>query len=81
MKRFLLVFTLLLVACSVDDGTARRVLEDEGYTDIELLGASPLACSSSENRSGGFRATRDGRHVEGVVCCGGFLFGDCTVRH
>lgn len=81
MKRILLIATMLLVACSVDDGTARRVLEDEGYTDIVLLGWTPLACSSSERRSGGFRATRDGRHVEGVVCCGGYLFGDCTVRH
>lgn len=82
MKKVMaLAVAMLLTSCSVDDDTARRVLDLEGYTDIELLGWSPLSCSNSETRSGGFRATRDGRSVEGVVCCAGYFWGDCTVRH
>lgn len=71
----------LFGGCTVDQETASRVLSDEGYTDVELLGWSPLSCSDSEKRSEGFRATRSGHTVEGVVCCTGYIFGDCTVRH
>lgn len=81
MKKIAFLFALVLLACQPEDSTTIRVLQDDGYTDIELLGPNGWACNHGEARSESFRARRGDRVVEGTVCCSGYYFGDCTIRH
>ena len=63
--------------CSVDEGTAVRVLEDAGYTDVELGDYAYFGCSDMFHRE--WSGKIGDRHVSGMVCCG--ILKDCTVRH
>lgn len=71
--------TLLLAACT-DSGAARRALEAQGFTDIEITGYAPFSCSEDDATSTGFTATNpQGKRVSGVAC-GGLLFKNTTIR-
>ncbi len=65
-----------LSSCTATE-RARRVLVNEGYTDIVLDGAAPFACSQGDYFSDEFYAMRGTVLIEGVVCCG---FYTCEVR-
>ena len=62
---------IMLAGCS-DDKVTRRVLADNGYTDIQTTGYSWLSCDSkSDTFSTGFKAkSPNGREVKGAVCSG-----------
>ena len=82
MKRILLLVicaaALLLNGCTRPDA-ARRMLEQNGYTNIEITGYSFFMCSDSDSFSTGFKAKApNGRQVEGAVC-DAFLKG-ATIR-
>lgn len=59
-----------------------RLVEDQGYTNVHVLGTAVFGCSDSDsiiyNRKFEATSKATGRHVTGVVC-GGFLKGK-TVR-
>ena len=61
-----------------------RALEDEGYTNIQILDTVPfMKCSDSDSllTSRDFEADNVvGRRINGEVCCGA-MFKGCTVRH
>ena len=83
---FLLASCLLTAggAFKTDPATARRVLQDEGYENIELTDYQYFSCGRGDTTNTGFTATRSlsngtVRHVQGVVCCG--YLKDCTIRH
>lgn len=76
MKKLFLF--ILLTACT-DAPRSMRVLEDAGYTDVQLTGYDAWACSDSDNYSTGFTAKGPtGRRVSGAVCCG--FTKNCTIR-
>lgn len=83
----ILVFVLMAGGCTVGEDDARRILREDGYTDIELTGWAPLSCSDADQFRSGFVANRRVLHehgsgivrVEGAVCC--TLLYACTVRH
>lgn len=80
----LLLLSFFTAGCEPEPSTATRVLEDEGFANIELTGWQPFSCSDSDAMNTGFNASRtmpDGttRNVSGVVCCG--WLKSCTVRH
>lgn len=76
---FLAGLVLGASACT-SPNTAREILEAEGYTNIEITGYKPFACSDDDDLHTGFRARGvNGRLVEGTVCCGLFA-KDCTTR-
>lgn len=79
MRRIALVAVLLFSACTSSESDVRRVLEDEGYMDVEVGGYAWFGCGRDDEFRNHFRARRGGRVVEGVVCCG--WLKDCTVRH
>lgn len=75
---FVSCFAALLSACTspVD---AKRVLEQQGYTEVITGGYGWFACSKSDNFSTKFKAkSPSGVPVSGVVC-GGILKGS-TIR-
>lgn len=81
---FVMVAAFIFSGCTVDDAEFHRVLEDEGYTNIQNEGYEWFSCSDSDHFQSGFTATRvmpngDTRTVHGAVCCG--WLKDCTIRH
>jgi len=58
----------------------RRVLEVEGFTEIDLGGYEVFGCGKGDTVREGFVATApSGERTAGTVCCGYWL-KDCTVR-
>lgn len=66
---WLLAVVSVLSACT-DEAGARRVLAQEGYTNIKITGYSTM-CGDGDDFATGFSATNAvDRHVEGAVCSG-----------
>lgn len=84
MKKILFILSLLvLVGCSEVDLNASKpkfveILEAEGYENIEQTGYDWLSCDEKDIFRDGFKATKNGRNVKGVVCSS-FLKG-YTIR-
>lgn len=78
MKR-ILWFMLLLSGCT-DEDSARRILLEDGYTNIRIIGYEWLGCGEGDQTHTGFAAIApSGRSVHGVICCGAWGKA-CTVR-
>lgn len=74
----IILFALLLTGCTRRE-KATRILEDQGYTEIEITGWRPFMASKNENFSTGFRAkSPSGKIVTGAVT--ERLFGGSTIR-
>lgn len=59
---------LLFAGCS-DAENAKRVLEQQGYTNVQITGARAWGCSDDDIYRTGFRATSPaGIVLTGVVC-------------
>lgn len=67
------LLTLFLSSC-VNLDKIYEVLESDGMTDIELTGYSFSGCSQDDTIRQNFTATKNNKHVEGVVC-GGYFKG------
>ena len=65
------LLALALTGCTDPEG-ARRVLEVDGFTEIEMTGYKGWLCSDKDTFATGFRATKNGRTISGAVCSGGF---------
>lgn len=81
MKRT--VTLLLAVACicmgCTDEEATRKALDSQGFTSVQIGGYAPYSCSDSDVTATKFTANNpQGKHVEGVVCCG--RLKACTVR-
>ncbi len=58
---------------------ARRILTEEGYTEIEIAIGSVWGCGEGDWKKTTFRAKNQaGNTVRGIVCCG--VTKGCTVR-
>jgi hypothetical protein len=79
MKNVLVIGLLALVGCRVNDEKATRILQNSGYTDIQLEGYSYFGCSKDDDFTTTFYARGpNGDPVTGAVCCG--WLKNCTVR-
>lgn len=80
MKKLILILAVAvtLTACTRPDD-ARRVLEQNNYTQIEITGWRPFMASENETFSTGFTAKApNGQYVSGAVTSR--LFGGNTIR-
>lgn len=58
---------------------AKRVLEDQGYTHVNITGLRSFKCGGKDLWRTGFKATNDaGRTVHGTVCT--TLFKSSNIR-
>lgn len=79
MKKLLLIAALGLMGCT-DAENAQKLLEKQGYTDIQIKGYTLFGCSEKDFQRTEFKAkTITGQDIEGVVCSGLF-FKASTVR-
>lgn len=68
------------VAGCTDADNATRILEANGFEQIEITGYSWFSCSEKDGQSTGFKAVGPtGKKVEGAVCSG-FFFKNSTIR-
>lgn len=81
MKKLILVLGLVFtIAACTDEPNAQRILEANGFTNIEMTGYSFFSCSEKDAQSTGFIATGPtGKQVKGSVCSGIF-FKNSTIR-
>ncbi|QBX06758.1 hypothetical protein H1O16_gp345 [Burkholderia phage BcepSaruman] len=80
MKKLVLAVALVaaLTGCTRPD-QARRLLTQQGYTQIEITGYAPFACSKDDTFHTEFRAvSAAGHQVQGVVCSA--LLKGATIR-
>ena len=81
MKRTMLagLAILALVGACTDEQTAKRVLEEQGYSEVRTTGWAWLSCGKDDTFKTGFVArSPKGNKVEGAVCSG--WFKGATVR-
>ena len=80
MKKLIFALVVALVAGCTAPKKATRLLESQGYTDVEITGYKFWGCSEDDRFHTGFRAKGvTGREVSGVVCSG-LIFKGATVR-
>jgi hypothetical protein len=71
MKKLLIAACVVLAGCTNEPKTY-DVLNNEGYTDIQVTGYEPFMCSEDDLYHTGFNATNaHGKRVSGAVCGGG----------
>ena len=76
MKKLMFIASILLLAgCTKEDDT-KRILTDQGFTDVQTTGYRPFACGDDYTFRTGFtaKAPVTKKQVTGVVCSG-FLKG------
>lgn len=84
----LILFSIFTISCGamVDEQKAITALENNGFTDVEILESHWLApqffgCSKEDNVAFSYRATNYKNKRVNVTVCSSFLFKDSTVRH
>lgn len=75
--RFLLA-VVLLAGCTNREH-AVKILERDGYTDVEMTGYKVFSCSDDDFYHTGFKAKKNNQIIEGTVC-GGFFLKGATIR-
>lgn len=73
----LLLGIIFIVGCTAPD-IAYRMLEQEGYSDIEITGYVFFGCGESDIFHTGFTAKKNTHTITGVVCQG--LLKGATIR-
>lgn len=74
-----MVLILGLLSGCTDASTAKRVLHQQGYTDVVITGYRPFVGSDGDTYVTGFEATApNGSRVTGAVCSG--LLKGATIR-
>jgi hypothetical protein len=82
MKKLLLVLSVLalLTGCT-NPNKAKNLLDDLGFTDIEITGYRWFACSKEDLYHTGFIARGpSGKRISGTVC-DGWILRNATVRY
>ena len=74
MKSIVSLFVLFFILCFFltscnGNTTSTTILEEQGYTNVEITGYNPFACSEDDMYRLNFTATSpNGTPVKGVVC-------------
>jgi len=81
MKKLTLILLVALLSCtsSNDFNKGKRILENQGYTDVRNTGYSVFCCDEKDTYSTGFSAKdKNGNTVKGCFCS--TLLKGVTVR-
>jgi hypothetical protein len=77
----IILFFVILIANggAIDPDNTKRVLSEQGYTEIEITGWRPWMKSKSDTFSTGFKAKSPSGHIVTGAVTSGFLKGN-TIR-
>jgi hypothetical protein len=81
MRRYLIVLIVLflLMGCT-NNPDAIRILQENGYKEIQMTGYNFFSCSKDDFYHSGFMAkSPNGNSIKGTVCSG-ILFKNSTIR-
>jgi len=79
MKKLILICAVLVSGCTEPEH-AKKILEEQGYTQVETGGYGWFACSDDDWFHTKFTALgMTGKPITGVVCSG-LLFKNSTIR-
>lgn len=73
-----LALAIVTSSCTNDNG-ARKALEAQGFSNIQLTGWAAAMCGEDDTCTGFVATGPTGRRVEGAVGCG-YWFKGCTIR-
>lgn len=77
-KTLLICLAMTFVSCTAPD-QARRVLDESGYSEVQLTGYRWFTCGENDVYHDGFIARGPtGRSVKGTICAG--WFKGATIR-
>lgn len=82
MKNYILVVVaaLMIQGCTKPEKTT-RLLQSQGFTDIQITGYRMFICSQQDTVSTGFKAKSiNNENVSGSVC-GGLILKGLTIRY
>jgi len=80
MRIILILLAVGMLSACTEPGNAKRILEDQGYRDVQITGYSFFACSKDDTFHTGFKAISPvGKPVSGTVCAG-LIFKNSTIR-
>lgn len=80
IKAAIAIISLVALTACTQPVTAHRILEDAGYTNIQMQGYGFFQCSEDDTFADKFTATGPtGKSTSGVVCAG-LLFKGATIR-
>lgn len=70
MKKLLILLSLCVFLTSCDgDSTSLHILEEQGYSNVQITGVNFLACSKDDIFRYNFVANSpNGTNVRGVIC-------------
>lgn len=80
MKRILFVLVLLTGSGCTNQKDATRILQENGYTNIEMTGYRWFLCGRDDWYHTGFRATHYAQQPITGAVCSGLLFKGSTIR-
>lgn len=78
MRKLIFAIALVLSACT-DPEKATKILTEQGFNNIYIVGYDFWGCSKDDFYRTGFTAEKDGNQIKGVVCSG-ILFKGSTLR-
>lgn len=79
MKKIFAIVMLIAISGCTRTGSATKILQDEGYSNITITGYRFFGCGKGDDFHTGFTATGPTGHtINGVVCSG--WFKGSTVR-
>lgn len=79
MKKFIVIAAAIIVSGCTDATSAKRALEQAGYSNVQTTGYSFFGCDEKDTYHTGFIAQGPtGKPAEGVVCAG--VFKGSTIR-
>ena len=88
MKKMFLVLAFLLVGCGylVDEQSAIRAMEDQGFTNVKIVEESRVfpilgGCSDSDTAAFGMNAINSQGKLIGATVCVGWPFKGSTIRY
>ncbi|ANT40444.1 hypothetical protein KMI12_121 [Klebsiella phage KMI12] len=80
MKKILITALAFMMIGCTDADNATRVLENAGFTEVDITGYKFFSCSEDDFQHTGFKAVGPtGKTVKGTVCSGIFL-KNSTIR-
>lgn len=79
VKILLALCIVMIFSGCTDKENAKRVLANDGFTNITITGYSIFGCSKDDFQRTGFIAKKGNKTVEGTVCSG-LLFKNSTIR-
>lgn len=76
---FALIVAYGIYTLTPDHSVTKRILKEDGYTDISITGSDIIRCGRGDKKGTTFTAKNAaGNKVSGVVCCG--VVKGCTIR-